>query len=130
MQILLDTNFILTCVKQKIDIDESLNNLTSEPIEYLIPQDVLNEIEKLKQKNSTKTTATLSQQILQTLNPKIIDLPTKNPNVDVKIANYLLSKEVDKKPGFLILATLDKNLKQRVKNKILTIRNKTHLEFI
>jgi rRNA-processing protein FCF1 len=116
MQILLDTNFIITATKQKIDIDESLNNLTDEPIEYIIPQDVLNELKKLK--------ATLALEITKTLNPTIIDLPTKNPNVDIKIVNYLSDKPKT------ILATLDKNLKQRVKNKILTIRNKKHLEII
>lgn len=127
MQILLDTNFILTTTKQKINIVETLENYTSEPLEFLLPQDVLNELGNLKDKPGTKTSdknaATLSFQILQELNPKIINLPGKNPNIDIKIVNYILEKPI-------VLATLDKNLKTRVKNKILTIRGKKNLEII
>jgi len=123
MKILLDTNFILTCAKQKLDIDTSLNQITSEKIEYIIPQEVLGEISLLKNKSKTKATAELSFQIIQSLNPKIINLPTKNPNVDIKIANYIKDKNT-------VLATLDKKLKSRVKNKILTIRNKKSLKII
>jgi rRNA-processing protein FCF1 len=127
MEILLDTNFILTCVKQKIDIDESLNEITSEKIEYIIPQDVLNELGNIKDRTGIKTpdkeAAKLSFEILQTLNPKIIELKSKNPNVDIKIVNYILDKPI-------VLATLDKNLKSRIKNKVLTIRNKKTLEII
>jgi len=127
MKILLDTNFILTCAKQKIDIDISLNKITTEKIEYLIPQDVLNELGNLKDRKGIKTddknAAKLSFQILQNLNPKIIQLKTKNPNIDIKIVNYIINKPV-------VLATLDKNLKSRIKNKILTIRNKKNLELV
>ncbi|MFH0711534.1 MAG: hypothetical protein V1889_00220 [archaeon] len=123
MKILLDTNFILTCAKQKIDIDTSLNKITTEKIEYLVPQDVLNELGNLKQIPKHKQAAELSFQILQTLNPKIIQLKTRNPNIDIKIINYIIDKPI-------ILATLDKNLKSRIKNKILTIRNKKNLELL
>ena len=127
MQILLDTNFILTCVKQKIDFPEIINQCTTEPVEWLLPQDVLNELGNLKDrphmKVPDKQAATLSFQILQTINPKIINLPGKNPNIDIKIVNYILDKPI-------VLATLDKNLKSRVANKILTIRGKKNLELL
>ncbi len=127
MQILIDTNFILTATKQKIDIQEAANQITTEKIEWLIPQDVLNELGNLKDRSGTKTkdrqAAALGFEIIKTLNPKIIELPTKNPNVDIKIVNYILDKPI-------VLATLDKNLKSRVKNKILTIRGKKTLEII
>jgi rRNA-processing protein FCF1 len=127
MQILLDTNFILTCTKQKIDFQELTNKITSEKIEWLIPQDVLNELGSLKDRKGSKTkdreSAKLSFEIVQNLNPKIISLPTNNPNVDIKIVNYILDKPI-------VLATLDKNLKSRVNNKILTIRGKKNLELL
>ena len=127
MKILLDTNFILTCVKQKLDIQEHTNQITSQPIEWLVPQDVLNELGNLKDRLGTKLidrqAAKLSFDIIQTLNPKIIHLSSRNPNVDIKIVNYILDKPI-------VLATLDKNLKSRVKNKILTIRGKKRLEII
>jgi len=127
MKILIDTNFIITATKQKLDIQETANDIISEPIEWLIPQDVLNEIGNLKDRKGTKESdkqaAKLSFQIIETLNPTIVDLPGKNPNVDIKIVNYILDKPI-------VLATLDKNLKSRVKNKILTIRGKKNLEII
>lgn len=128
MKILLDTNFIITTTKQKIDIAEKADEVTTEAIEWLIPQDVLNELGNIKDRKETspsdKAAARLAFQILQQLSPKIIELPNKkNPNVDIKIVNYILDKPI-------ILATLDKNLKQRVKNKILTIRGKKNLEII
>ncbi|MCK4649677.1 hypothetical protein KAT36_00445 [Candidatus Pacearchaeota archaeon] len=127
MKILLDTNFILTCTKQKIDFPEITNQITTEPIEWLVPQDVLNELGVLKDRTGIKikdrNAAKLSFEIIQNLNPKIIQLPGKNPNIDIKIVNYIIDKPI-------ILATLDKNLKSRVKNKILTIRGKKNLQIV
>lgn len=127
MKILLDTNFILTCVKQKIDFDNITNGLVDKPIEWIVPQEVLNELGNLKDKKNIKVkdknAAKLSFEILQMINPKIITLRDSNPNVDIKIVNYISGKQI-------ILATLDKDLKNRVTNKILTIRNKKNLEII
>jgi rRNA-processing protein FCF1 len=127
MKILLDTNFILTCAKNKIDIQEKTEKIISEKIEWLVPQDVLNELGNLKDRKGMKITdkqaAQLSFEILQTINPGIINLQGKNPNIDIKIVNYIIDKPI-------VLATLDKDLKSRVRNKILTIRNKNKLELI
>ena len=127
MKILLDTNFILTCVKQKINFQEITNQITSQPVEWLVPQDVLDELGNLQDRRGAKvldkSAAKLSFEILQNMKAKIINLPGKNPNVDIKIVNYILDKPI-------ILATLDKNLKSRVENKILTIRGKKNLEFV
>lgn len=127
MKILLDTNFILTCVKQKIDFQEMANQITSQSVEWLVPQDVLDELGNLKDRRGAKvpdkSAAKLSFEILQNLEAKIVNLPGKNPNVDIKIVNYILGKPI-------VLATLDKNLKSRVENKILTIRGKKNLEFV
>lgn len=127
MKILLDTNFILTCVKQKIDFPSFANEIIDQKIEWLVPQDVLNELKNIKDKKGMKVAdkdaARLSLEIIRNLNPKIIKFPDKNPNVDIKIVNYIVNKDV-------VLATLDKNLKSRVNKKILTIRGKKRLEII
>lgn len=127
MKILLDTNFIITTTRQKIDIQALADQIITEPIEWLIPQDVLNELGNIKDRQGTKladkAAAELSFEIIKTLSPKIIELPGRNPNVDIKIVNYILGKPI-------VLATLDKNLKSRVRNKILTIRGKKNLELI
>jgi len=127
MKILLDTNFIMTCIKQKLDFVSLAEEIFNESIEWIIPQDVLDELGNLKDKKgmkvADKNAAKLSFEILQTIRPKIVELPGKNPNVDIKIVNYIMDKKI-------ILATLDKNLKNRVKNKILTIRGKKSLEIV
>ena len=114
-----------TTTKQKINIQEKINKATSEPIEWIIPQDVLNELGNIKDRKETspkdRAAAELTFQIIQDLKPTVVELKGKNPNVDIKIVNYILDKPI-------ILATLDKNLKSRVKNKILTIRGKKNLE--
>jgi len=127
MKILLDTNFILTCIKQKIDFPNIADQIIDKKIKWLIPQDVLNELGNIKDRTGIKTldknAAELSFELLENLKPEIINLPGKNPNVDIKIVNYIIDKDI-------VLATMDKNLKSRVNNKILTIRGKNNLELI
>jgi len=127
MKILIDTNFAITCAKNKIDFPSVANDIIDEKIEWLVPQDVLNELGNIKDKTGTKEkdkkAAKLSFEVLQDLSPEIINLPGKNPNVDIKIVNYIIDKEI-------VLATLDKNLKSRVNKKILTVRGKNNLELI
>lgn len=119
MKVLLDTNFILTCVKQKIDFEELANKIIDGQIEWIIPNDVLKELDKFSDKNLSK----LSLELLDNLKPKIIDLEGKNPNIDEKIARYIQGEKI-------VLATLDRGLKSKVNNQILTIRGKKMLELI
>lgn len=127
MDILLDTNFILTCTKKKIDFEKIANKIIDKKISWIVPHQVLDELGNIKDKKGIKKidkkAAKLSFEILQTLNPKIIELE-KNPNIDIAIVNHIIDKPI-------ALATLDKKLKQRVpNNKILTIRGKDYLELI
>ena len=126
MKILLDTNFVLTCVKQKVDFARLVDEISDEKIEWIVPQQVLNELGNLKDrvgmKTADKEAAALSFDILQMIKPKIIDLG-RGPNVDIGIVNFIRGKP-------MVLATLDKGLKNRVGNKILTIRGKNKVEFL
>lgn len=126
MKILLDTNFILTCTKQKLDFHYLTDRLFDEKIEWIVPLQVINELEKIKNKkgikNNEKISASVSLDILSTINYTAVDLGA-NPNVDIAIANYIKGKNI-------VLGTLDRNLKKRIENKILTIRNKKTLELI
>ena len=127
MKILLDTNFVLTCAKQKIDFESLSHDMVDETIEWLVPQDVLNELGNIKDRVGTRNEDRLASEtsfkVLQSINPKIIELPGKNPNVDIKIINYILGTDI-------VLATLDKNLKSKIDNQVLTIRGKKKLEII
>ena len=127
MQILLDTNFILTCAKQKIDFDAVMNGITTEEVKWIVPEEVLTELRGLqfggKIKIKEQNAATIGIQIIEKLGVEVVKLSDTANEVDTKIVNYLRGKDIT-------LATLDKNLKSRVKNKILTIRNKKHLTII
>lgn len=118
MEILLDTNFILTCVLQKIDFVELSEEMFNEKLNWILPKQVISELKKiekdLKQKRKFREGAKLSLEILETMNLKIVDL-NKNPNIDIAIKDYISDKPI-------VLATNDKGLKKRVKNRILSIR--------
>jgi len=119
---LLDTNFILTCIKQKIDFFEELKLIG---IQVIIPKQVINEIKKIinsKQKFHNKEAAKLALKLLEKNKFKTIDLG--KGHVDKSIIN--LAKENPK----IIVATLDRELKKKLKNSKLVIREKKRLEII
>ena len=64
-QVILDTNFILTCIKQKIDFFEEINLMG---VQILIPKQVIQEIKnisKSKKKRHFKEDAKLSLKLLE-----------------------------------------------------------------
>ena len=125
MRVLLDTNFILSCTKQKIDFEDLAEHIFDEKIEWIVPREVLEELEKISKRKGERTrdkeSAKISMEIISHLNPLIIELNSKN--VDDGIVSYL-----NKNP--CVLATLDKELKKRTSCRILTIRLKKYLELL
>lgn len=129
MEILLDTNFVITCTKQKIDFFNLTSQIVEEPLDWLIPDKVITEVKKLSEERSNKIkdrqSALLFLDLLESYvsrkeEIKIIHL-TK-PIVDDAIVDYC-----DKNP-WVVLATLDKKLKSRVANRLLTIQGKKFLK--
>jgi rRNA-processing protein FCF1 len=124
MKVLLDTNFIITCVKQKIDILNAEFSLERE-IKWIVPIEVVKELEELMGRKDInlvdRGSAKLGLEILENLKPNYIEL--KNSNVDKGIENYLFGKDI-------VLATLDKALKRKVKNRKMIIRGKKNLEIV
>ena len=119
---LLDTNFILTSVKQKIDFFEEIKLMG---IQIIIPKQVINELERItksKQKLHNKEIAKLSLKLLEKERFKKIDLKLKN--TDNGIINFA------KKNPKAIIATLDKGIKSKIKNNKLVIRGKKKLEIL
>ena len=126
MEIIIDTNFVLTCAKEKIDFAAIAEEIIPEGVEWTVPQQVLDELGQLKDrpgmKIKDKEAANLSFTLLQAIAPKIVNLG-RNPNVDIGIVNYAL-----KSGG--VVATMDRGLKGRLQNQILTVRGKNWLELI
>ena len=109
--VLLDTNFILTCIKQKIDFFEELY---LEGYQIIITDGVIDELKKLKQTSALK--------LLEKNNFRKINLTGKN--VDNSIINY------SKKNPEIFVATLDRELQKKLKNRKIIIRGKKKLEII
>jgi len=119
-QAILDTNFILTCVKQKVDFFKDIPNMG---LEILISKQVIEEIKRVA--NSTKKLkfrddAKLAQVILERNKFKKIDIRGKY--VDKGLIKY--AKEHPR----LIVATLDREIKSKIVNSKLVIRGKKKLE--
>lgn len=110
-QVILDTSFIMTCVKQKIDFFEEIKFMG---MEVLIPREVIEELKKKQAKTALK--------LIEKSSFKEISLGTKNvDNGIIKIAKE--NKE-------MIIATLDAEIKNSVRNHKLVIRGKKNLEVI
>ena len=120
-QIILDTSFILTSIRNKIDFFEDIQSMGSN---ILIPKQVIKEIEnisKSKKKFRFREEAQIALKLLNKSKFRKIDLKTKN--VDKGIVKYSNKHDV-------IVATLDREIKNKIKNSKLVIRGKKKLEII
>ena len=124
MEVILDTSFILTWIKEKIDflIARDFGNL-------ILPLQVIDELRQLveKKKGREKNNAKLALDIIETnrTNFKIFELETKH--VDSGILNYVKNKE-----GKIIIATIDKEMKRKLRGRVrfLVIRAGKKLELV
>jgi len=110
-QIILDTSFILTCVRQKIDFFEKLNG---EGMEILVPDQAIDELMGLG--------ADAALKILEINEFKLVKEKGKD-------ADEAIIKLAKKNPQ-AIVATLDNGLKKKIKNKKMIIRGKKTLEIV
>ena len=122
MSVILDTNFILTCVKQRIDIFSQLRDLVGDKI--LVPAGVIAELSRLgkdkKLKISEREAADLALQLLDGEKIILLDLTGK---VDDSIVKYVLKHDC-------YVASLDRGIKARLKNaKFLTIRQEKRVSW-
>lgn len=119
-QVVLDTNFILSCIDKKIDFIE---NIFLMGYEILLPEQVLFELKRIiasKKKYKFKNAAEVALKVLKDAEPKMIDLGVTY--VDKGLVKYL------KQNPKVILATLDNELKQKVQNKKMIIHKQNQLE--
>jgi len=109
MKIILDTNFLIYCAKNKLDYVKEISNLINEGFELVVPMQVINELEKLKNDKLKKVSGKdklaidLALQLLEF--NKVKKVKIKGESVDEGIIN--LANE-DKKN---IVATLDREMR-------------------
>jgi rRNA-processing protein FCF1 len=116
---LLDTNFILSCIRKKIDF---FNDIKFLGLKIIIPIQVINELENLTLKGKLKfrEESKLALNILKKNSFEKVDLNIKN--VDNGIVK--LAKEHED----YIIATLDKGIQSKIKNNKLIIRGEKEIE--
>jgi rRNA-processing protein FCF1 len=110
-QVILDTSFILTCVKQKVDF---FDNIEIKGMQIVIPEQVVRELKGLG--------AGLALKILEQNEFTLIHIPGKN-------ADSAIIKFASKNPT-AIVATLDRGLQKKIRNPKLIIRQKKKLEIL
>ena len=123
MKILLDTNFLVYCAKQKIDYAEEIINLTKG--EIVVLSSVVEELEKLREKARKARDKEAAKFALELLNHnKIKIIKTEEKSADKAITETANRGDV--------VATLDRGLKSRLKGKarILSIRKGKKLEVL
>ena len=118
MKIVLDTSFILTCLKEKIDFLDA-----EEFGEMILPFQVLKEIKKmLEKKGKEEILANLALQIIEKNKEKFKFIELNSNYVDGGILKYIENNKDEK----FVVATIDKGLKRNLKKmaKLLIIRAK------
>jgi len=106
---LLDTSFIITAAKQKIDFFKWLEEEGLKPV---IPEQTIRELERLG--------AELPLKLIKMHKFQLAKVSGKN--ADTAIVN------LTKKDSEAFVATLDQGLRKRIKNRKITIRGKKRIE--
>jgi rRNA-processing protein FCF1 len=114
-KVILDTSFIINCLKNKIDFIEELK---LNGFELIIPQQVLIELKGLAKENDN---AKLSLNLLKN---NCIIKELKGKNTDKTIIKFA------KENPLFFLATTDKEIQKLTKNPKIIIRGKNRIEII
>jgi len=117
----LDTNFIISCVNKKINF---FNDLESMGLKTIIPIEVMGELEHISVSGQKKfqNAAKIALLILKKNSFKEISLGMKN--VDLGLIE-LANKDED-----YIVATLDQDIKNKIRNNKIIIKGSKKLEII
>lgn len=117
--VLLDTNFILSCVRKKIDFFEEIK---FRGMKIIIPNEVIKELKKISETGKKKFSdeAKIALKILNKNSFEKVDLKIKN--VDNGIVKFAKEHED------YVIATLDKEIQTKIKNNKLIIRGEKELE--
>lgn len=120
LKIILDTNFLLVPAKFKVDVFEEMERVVDQKFKLVVPESIREELERLAEgKSEDARAARTGLKLLERENVEFVK--TKNK------ADEAIIELVDENT---IVATMDKDLKKRLKNKgigIIYLRGKSHL---
>ena len=107
MEVLLDSNFIISCLKKKIDF---ISELEGKGFKILLPREVFQELKDLKNKVSPTDKAAIEIAIKMFESREIKKTTLGNKSVDLGL--------IEKGRNGAYIATLDAAIKREVKNKV------------
>ncbi len=119
MKVILDTNFLIYCAKEKLDYIEKINNRLNEGFNLVVPEQVIEELKRLKikaKKGKDKDACDLALKILEKKNIEIVQPAGKS----VDDAIIKLAQENSKN----IVCTLDREMRWELGRVILVSRGK------
>ena len=123
MKVILDTSFILTCLKENLDF-----LLAKDFGDLILPLQVIDELRKIQEKAEPKDRklAKLALEIIQENKPEFEIIKLDKKYVDAGIVDYIRNNKG------VIVATIDAGLKKKIKDKveILVIRARNKLALI
>ncbi|MBS3088469.1 hypothetical protein J4402_01680 [Candidatus Pacearchaeota archaeon] len=121
MEVLLDTNFIISCLVKKIDF---LGELEEKGFRVKVPREVLDEMKDLKNSGKAsheeRTMIGVALELLE--NKKIKKMKLGGGKVDEKLI------EMGKKG--IYIATLDNGIKREIPNKVIINNSRKGLEIL
>ena len=119
MKVILDTNFLIYCAKEKLDYIEEINNLINEGFDLVVPEQVIEELKRLRikaKKGKDKDACDLALKILDKKKINIVHPAGKS----VDDAIIQLAQENSKN----IVCTLDREMRWELGRVILISRGK------
>jgi rRNA-processing protein FCF1 len=118
MEVLLDTNFIISCVRKRIDFLEELSGMGFKP---KVPREVLQEMKDLKKEGKTsygeRVAIDIAFDMLEKAKVKKIKVGGKN--VDLGL--------IAKGQSGIYIATLDRGIKREIPNRVVIENTKKSL---
>jgi len=119
MKVILDTNFLIYCAKEKLDYIEEIGKIINEGFDLVVPVQVIGELERLKikaKKGKDKDACDLALKLLK--NNKVKTVKPVGKTVDNAMIN--LAREDPKN----IVCTLDREMRHELGRVILVNRGK------
>lgn len=129
IKVILDTNFLIYCAKEKLDYKEEIEKILNQGYQLVVPMQVVAELKRVSEKKKEKiplekrkpkyrrttgkdkVAANLALTLLKHNNIKLIEAIGKTP--DSAIINY------SKENSGSIVATLDKEMRTKLERVIL-----------
>ena len=109
MEVILDTNFIISCMLKRIDFMEQLGNLG---FVVKIPKEVIEELKDLK--NDNKKTSRKEREIINVALSWLEEKKVKK----IKLGGKVDLKLIERGKEGIYIATLDNGIKREIPNKV------------